>query len=41
MTHWQFIALAYGLTFAAIAVEVLLLIRRRRRAERQALEGPP
>ncbi len=35
MTHWQVIAIAYGLTFLALAVEVALLVRRRRAALRQ------
>jgi heme exporter protein CcmD len=35
MSHWQVIAIAYGLTFAALAVEVVLLVRRRRAALRQ------
>ena len=41
MTHWQSIIVAYGLTFAALAIEVALLLRRRRRAERQARETGP
>ena len=36
MNHWQMIAVAYGLTFAALAVEVMLLFRRRRLAVEQA-----
>ena len=36
MNHWQMIAVAYGLTFAALAIEVALLFRRRRVALRQA-----
>jgi heme exporter protein CcmD len=35
MAHWQVIAIAYGLTFLALAVEVALLVRRRRAALRQ------
>jgi heme exporter protein CcmD len=35
MTHWQVIAIAYGLTFLALAMEVALLVRRRRAALRQ------
>lgn len=37
MVHWQMIAIAYSLTFAALAVEVSLLFRRRCAARRQAL----
>jgi hypothetical protein len=40
MNHWQMIAIAYGLTFAALAVEVSLLFRRRRAALRQAQANP-
>lgn len=36
MSHWQMIAFAYGLTIAALAIEIALLIRRRRVALRQA-----
>jgi hypothetical protein len=36
MNHWQMIAIAYVLTFAAVALEVVLLLRRRRAAWRQA-----
>jgi hypothetical protein len=36
MNHWQMIALAYALTFVAIALEVALLFRRRGNAWRQA-----
>jgi hypothetical protein len=36
MNHWQIIALAYALTFAALALELALLSRRRRSALRQA-----
>ena len=36
MNHWQMIAAAYGLTFAALAMEVMLLFRRRRLAVEQA-----
>ena len=32
MNHWQMIAIAYGLTFGALALEVFLLFRRRRAA---------
>jgi hypothetical protein len=39
MNHWQMITLAYGLTFAALTLEVVLLFRRRRQALRQALDG--
>ena len=35
MTHWEVIAVTYGLTFVALAVEVALLSRRRRAALRQ------
>ncbi len=35
MAHWQVIAIAYGLTFLALAMEVALLVRRRRAALRQ------
>ncbi|NLD55191.1 MAG: heme exporter protein CcmD [Burkholderiaceae bacterium] len=35
MSHWTVIAIAYGLTFLALAVEVGLLVRRRRAALRQ------
>ena len=35
MSHWLMIAIAYGLTFLALAVEVVLLVRRRRAALRQ------
>ena len=34
MNHWQMIAISYALTFAALAVEVALLMRRRRAALR-------
>jgi heme exporter protein CcmD len=30
--HWTFIAVAYGLTAAAIAIELVALVRRRRQA---------
>ena len=36
MNHWQMIAIAYVLTFAAVALEVVLLLRRRRAAWRHA-----
>jgi len=36
MNHWQMIAIAYLLTFAAVALEVALLVRRRRAAWRHA-----
>ncbi len=36
MNHWQMIAIAYLLTFAAVALEVVLLLRRRRAAWRNA-----
>jgi len=36
MNHWGMIAFAYGLTFAALALEVAFLFRRRRLAVRQA-----
>ena len=36
MNHWQMIAIAYVLTFAAVALEVVLLRRRRRAAWRHA-----
>jgi heme exporter protein CcmD len=36
MNHWQMIVIAYGLTFGALALEVALLLRRRRAALRQA-----
>jgi heme exporter protein CcmD len=36
MTHWEIIAVAYGLSFAAVAAEIALLWRRRRAALRQA-----
>lgn len=36
MTHWEIIAVTYGLSFAAVAAEIALLIRRRRAALRQA-----
>ena len=36
MNHWQMIAIAYGLTFVALALEVTLLFGRRRAALRQA-----
>ncbi len=36
MNHWQMIAIAYVLTLAAVALEVVLLLRRRRAAWRQA-----
>jgi len=36
MNHWQMIAIAYSLTFMALALEVALLFRRRRAAVRQA-----
>ena len=36
MNHWQMIAVAYALTFAALALEIVLLFRRRRAALRQA-----
>ena len=39
MNHWQMIAIAYGLTFAALALEVALLRRRRRAALRQLETG--
>ena len=39
MNHWQMIAIAYGLSFAALAIEILLLRRRRRAALRQARHG--
>lgn len=39
MNHWQMIAIAYGLTFVALAVEVLLLRRRRLAALRQVRES--
>jgi len=32
MNHWQMIVLAYALTGAAMALEVVLLFRRRRSA---------
>ena len=35
MNHWQMIAISYALTFAALAVEVALLMRRRRTGLRQ------
>ncbi len=35
MSHWLMIAIAYGLTFLALAMEVALLVRRRRAALRQ------
>ena len=35
MNHWQMIAIAYGLSFAALALEVALLLRRRHAAWRQ------
>lgn len=37
MTHWDYIWIAYGLTAAALALELVLLFQRRRRA-RQMLE---
>ena len=40
MNHWQIIALAYALTFAALALELALLSRRRRSALRQAQAWP-
>jgi hypothetical protein len=36
MNHWLMIAIAYGLTLAAVAIEIVLLFRRRRVALRQA-----
>jgi hypothetical protein len=39
MNHWQMIAIAYGLSFAALAIEILLLRRRRQAALRQARLG--
>jgi hypothetical protein len=39
MNHWQMIAIAYGLTFVALAAEVLLLRRRRLAALRQVRES--
>ena len=39
MNHWQMIAIAYGLTFAVLAIEVVLLGRRRRAALRQVPIG--
>ncbi len=36
MNHWQMIAAAYALTFGAVALETVLLLRRRRAALRQA-----
>lgn len=36
MKHWEALVAAYGLTFLALTVEVLLLVRRRRAALRQA-----
>jgi heme exporter protein CcmD len=39
MNHWQMIAIAYGLTFAALAIEISLLFRRRKAALRQARTG--
>ncbi|MBA3477126.1 MAG: heme exporter protein CcmD [Lautropia sp.] len=36
MNHWQMIAIAYGLTFGALALEVVLLCSRRRAALQQA-----
>ncbi len=36
MNHWQMIAIAYVLTFAALALEIALLFRRRHAALRQA-----
>ena len=35
MSHWMVIAVTYGLTFLALAAEVMLLVRRRRAALRQ------
>lgn len=37
MSHWTFIALAYGFTVACIAAELLALGRRRRLAAERAL----
>ena len=37
MNHWQMIAIAYGLSFGALALEIALLVRRRRAALREAL----
>jgi len=36
MNHWQMIAIAYGLTFGVLALEVVLLCSRRRAALQQA-----
>ena len=36
MNHWQMIAIAYGLTFGVLALEVVLLRSRRRAALQQA-----
>lgn len=37
MTHWDYVFIAYGLTAAALILELVLLFRRRRHA-RTALE---
>lgn len=39
MNHWQMIAIAYGLSFGALALEIALLVRRRRAALSEALAG--
>jgi len=41
MNHWQMIAIAYVLTFAAVALEVVLLLRRRRAAWHHARASLP
>lgn len=32
MTHWDYILIAYGLSAAALVLELVLLFQRRRRA---------
>ena len=39
MNHWQMIAIAYGLSIVAIAIEITLLGRRRRAALQQVRSG--
>ena len=39
MSHWEAIGIAYGLTALVLAIEVGLLVRRRRKALRQLKES--
>jgi heme exporter protein CcmD len=39
MSHWEAVAIAYGVSALAIVVELLLLRRRRQRALRQLKES--